>query len=494
MSTLVVVQNKADWPLALPDVEVVSARRYLTDPAYHKTRGTKVFNLCKSYRYQSLGYYVSLLAAARGHRPVPSVSTIQDMKSAAIIRVVSSDLDELIQKSLHTIHSDSFVLSIYFGRNLARRHDRLARALFNEFEAPLLRANFTRDPKDLDAGWTLQHVGPIPSSEIPPEHWPFAVESAQEFFTGRRGATPKRHVTRYHLAILHDPHDKMPPSNEKALQKFIKAGDALGLGVELIEKDDYGRIAEFDALFIRETTLVNHHTFRFAQRAEAEGLVVIDDPESILRCSNKVYLAECLERHKIPAPKTLVVHKDNVAQVESTLGFPCILKQPDSAFSAGVCKVETPAELEEMTEKMMSHSELIIAQAWLPTTFDWRVGVLGGEALFVCKYFMAKKHWQIIHRDDSGKTDFGKFETIPVELAPRALVRVAEKAAKLMGDGFYGADIKEASGKFYVIEINDNPNVDAGVEDATLKDKLYTVIMKTFLERIERKKAGYGDD
>ena len=72
MSTLVVVQNKADWPLTVPDVEVVSARRYLTDVAYHKTRGTKVFNLCKSYRYQSLGYYVSLLAAARGHRPVPS--------------------------------------------------------------------------------------------------------------------------------------------------------------------------------------------------------------------------------------------------------------------------------------------------------------------------------------------------------------------------------------------------------------------------------------
>lgn len=490
MSTLVVVQNKADWPLTVPDVEVVSARRYLTDVAYHKTRGTKVFNLCKSYRYQSLGYYVSLLAAARGHRPVPSVSTIQDMKSAAIVRVVSGDLDELIQKSLHTIHSEGFVLSIYFGRNLARRHDRLARALFNEFEAPLLRANFTKD-----AGrWTLQHVGPIPASEIPAEHRPFAVEAAQEFFTGRRGSTPKRQVARYHLAILNDPHDKMPPSNEKALAKFVKAGEALGLGVELIEKDDYGRIAEFDALFIRETTAVNHHTFRFAQRAEAEGLVVIDDPESILRCTNKVYLAESLERHKIPAPKTLVVHKDNLDQVAPTLGFPCILKQPDSAFSAGVCKVENAEELATMSEKMLGHSELIIAQAWLPTTFDWRVGVLGGEALFVCKYFMVKRHWQIIQRDGSGKADYGRFETIPVELAPRALVRVAEKASKLMGDGLYGADIKEANGKFYVIEINDNPNIDAGVEDATLKDKLYTVIMRSFLERIERKKAGYADD
>jgi len=491
MSTLVVVHNKADWPLTLPDVEVVSARRYLTDPAFHRQRGTKVFNLCKSYRYQSLGYYVSLLAAARGHRPVPSVSTIQEMKSAAVVRVVSGDLDELIQKSLARITSESFVLSIYFGRNTARRHDRLARALFHEFEAPFLRANFTRDEED---GWTLQHVGPIPSSEIPPEHWPFAVEAAQEFFAGRRGSTKKKNAPRFHLAILHDPDEKHAPSNEKALQKFIKAGEALDLDVELIEKDDYGRLAEFDALFIRQTTAVNHHTFRFAQRAEAEGLVVMDDPESILRCTNKVYLAESLERHKIPAPKTMVVHKDNVDQVIATLGLPCILKQPDSAFSVGVCKVQSPQELEVEVEKLLDKSELVIAQEWLPTTFDWRVGVFAGEALFVCKYFMAKRHWQIIHHDDSGKADYGRFETTPVELAPRNLIKVAEKASKLMGDGLYGVDVKEADGKFYVIEVNDNPNIDAGVEDATLKDKLYTIIMKGFLERIERKKAGYGDD
>ena len=61
--------------------------------------------------------------------------------------------------------------------------------------------------------------------------------------------------------------------------------------------------AEFDALFIRETTLVNHHTYRFARRAASEGLVVIDDPESILKCTNKVFLAELLSRHKMPMPQ-----------------------------------------------------------------------------------------------------------------------------------------------------------------------------------------------
>jgi glutathione synthase/RimK-type ligase-like ATP-grasp enzyme len=485
MDTLVVVNNRNDWPLEILDVEVVPARAYLTDPAYSKMRGAKIFNLCKHYRYQSLGYYVSLLAAARGHKPIPTVSAIQDMKSQTIIRFVSEELDEMIQKGLSNITADKFVLSIYFGRNVAKKYDRLANHLFRQFEAPFLRAHFAQD----EEGWKLQNVGPIPASEIPEEHRPFAVEAAREYFAGRRASTPKRTLPRYTLAVLHNPKEPegSRPSNEKAIQRFVKAADHLDLGVELIEKDDFGRIAEFDALFIRETTAVNHHTFRFARRAEAEGLVVVDDPQSILKCTNKVYLTEALERHKIPTPKTMIVHRDNVEHVANELGLPCILKQPDSAFSQGVVKAESETELSEMVNKLIDKSELVIAQQFLPTPFDWRVGVWNSEALWVCKYFMAKRHWQIINHQ-SGKLDYGKWETLPVELAPRTMVRLAVKAAHVIGDGLYGVDIKEVGGKFYVIEVNDNPSIDAGVEDFILKEKLYNSIIRGFIERIERKK------
>ena len=109
--------------------------------------------------------------------------------------------------------------------------------------------------------------------------------------------------------------DSDAPSNARALQRFERAAQRHGFAVEQISRDDFGRLAEFDALFIRETTSVNHHTYRFARRAEAEGLVVIDDPESILKCTNKVFLAEILERHKVPTPRTLVVHRGNRSQI-----------------------------------------------------------------------------------------------------------------------------------------------------------------------------------
>ncbi|NLG17562.1 MAG: RimK family alpha-L-glutamate ligase, partial [Fibrobacter sp.] len=306
MPNLIVVNNPKDWTFAIPGVELVSARSYLTGETYSQMRQARVFNFCKSYRYQSMGYYVSLLASARGHKPLPNISTIQDLKSQTLIRFVDDDLDELIQKTLAPIKADTYNLSIYFGRNISKCYDKLALQLYNLFPAPLLKAEFVRN-KEV---WHLQNIDPISTGEIPREHHQFLVEVATWHFTGRGVSTVKRKAQRYDLAILWDPKEEEGPSNEKAIKRFISAGESLGLHSELINRDDFGSLAEFDALFIRETTNVNHHTYRFARRATAEGLVVVDDPESILKCSNKVYLAELLDHHNVPTPRTSIVHKE----------------------------------------------------------------------------------------------------------------------------------------------------------------------------------------
>ncbi|ADH85022.1 RimK family protein [Desulfurivibrio alkaliphilus] len=485
MRQLIVVSRPEDWPLKIAGVEKVTARDYLTDPVWSALKSARVYNLCRSYRYQANGYYVSLLAAARGHKPLPAINTIQDLKSQNVIRVSSAELGRLIETNFKPLHSDHFTLSIYFGRNLARRYERLSRALFNLFPAPLLRAEFQR----LEDGWVLRRLGTPAFSEIPESHMDFLRESAELYFSGKRPRRTARKASRFDLAMLVNPDESDPPSDEKALKRFEQAGEELGFNIERIGPDEIGRLSEFDALFIRETTAVNHHTFRFARRATAEGLVVIDDPDSILKCTNKVYLAEMLQRNQIAGPRTLLVHRDNAERIEAELGLPVVLKQPDSAFSIGVVKVHDAETLRFRVNALLKNSDLIVAQEYLPTAFDWRVGLIDGRPLYVCRYHMARGHWQIIHRE-GGKKHEGDADTLSVGEAPPAVIQTAVRAAGLIGKGLYGVDLKEVDGKIMVIEVNDNPSIDAGVEDAVLKGALYREIMGVILQRVMAHKLG----
>jgi glutathione synthase/RimK-type ligase-like ATP-grasp enzyme len=103
---------------------------------------------------------------------------------------------------------------------------------------------------------------------------------------------------------------------------------------------------------------------------------------------------------------------------------------------------------------------------------------------------MARRHWQIINRNGD-VPDEGKHETLPVELAPSAVVSAALRAANLVGNGLYGVDLKQVGRQCYVIEVNDNPSIESGVEDKVLKDELYGRIMSVFLRRIERRKFAW---
>jgi hypothetical protein len=156
MSSLLVVENPKSWGSAFNGTEVVSAQEYLTNARFMDLRRARVYNLCRSNGYQTVGYYVSLLAAARGHRPLPSVTTLQDLKLASVVKVASAELQERIEKLLGSHRSDRFELSIYFGRNFAKRYDRLCQAIFNHFPVPFLRAEFIKSDT-----WRLTNVRPI---------------------------------------------------------------------------------------------------------------------------------------------------------------------------------------------------------------------------------------------------------------------------------------------------------------------------------------------
>lgn len=482
-SHLILVENEKDWHKDFPEANVITARDYLLNPDRYKSRGTRIINLCRNYRYLSTGYYCALLAEARRHKMIPTVHTMTNLGSKDIYSLNIDDLDNLILQAHRErpLEGDTqqYSFNIYFGNCRYKELRDLARQLYDMFPAPILSVNFKHEKR-----WEISSIKPLHLGSLKSEQRALFAEALDQLLSQKwRKKIATRPNYKYDIAILHNPLEKLPPSDKRALRKFISAGNKLGADVELITRRDYSRLAEYDALLIRETTAIEHHTYRFAKRADAEGMAVIDDPESIVKCTNKVYLAELLSHHKIPTPKTIILRKGEPLNLFSE--YPVVLKIPDGAFSRGIHKVQSLSEAEKIAEQLFKESDLILAQEYLYTEFDWRIGILNNQVIFVCKYFMSKAHWQIVKHGKTGKVIHGQYQSVSISETPAAILETASKAAKLIGNGLYGVDMKERDGKVYVIEVNDNPNIDSGIEDKIAGKELYTLIMAELIRRIQ---------
>jgi glutathione synthase/RimK-type ligase-like ATP-grasp enzyme len=206
----------------------------------------------------------------------------------------------------------------------------------------------------------------------------------------------------------------------------------------------------------------------------------------MIRCTNKVYLHELMDAHGVPIPPTVMLAEDeDLAKAEKRLGWPMVVKIPDGSFSRGVHKVDNFKALKALTDQLFEDTDLLLAQQFMPTDFDWRVGVLDGEPLFVCQYQMARGHWQIIKHGADGAAREGGFRTMAVAEAPPSVIEVALRAARAIGAGLYGVDLKEAGDGVVVIEVNDNPNLEHGVEDQVGKEEIWSRILQWFVKRLE---------
>ena len=476
---LIVTDHTNDWKEYFPSEQVVSVDHYLnTDWNNKEHKSVQVVNLCRSYDYMSSGYYCSLMAEARGHRVIPRVMAINDINQPLML---SSDLIKL-GKEYNKL--DEIACKIYFGRTKEKGLEKLAKRLFEKFMVPVIELVLANH----NGQWHIKSIAPFAFQALQNDEQDFFIESLELFSTKIWRRPKQEKKARYDIALLVDPEEKMPPSDGSALKRFKRAAARLGMNLETIYPDDISRLGEFDGLFIRATTNISNFTYRFAKTAEKLGLIVMDDSESIMKCTNKVFLTELLQRNHVPAPAGVILQSFNPnwqQELLEKLAFPMVLKIPDGAFSRGVIKVKNQEELTIEAARLFEKSALILAQAFMPTDYDWRIGVLNRQAIFACKYMMSRGHWQIYQHHKSGRVSSGGFETLDLKQVPKNVVDIAVKASNLIGSGLYGVDLKEIDGQVYVIEVNDNPSIDHHVEDAFLGDLLYDRVMTEFLRRIQ---------
>lgn len=475
--TFIIVEEE-DLALAEEFDHVISFDSYLRDYPKLSEPQTRIINLCDTTTYLSKGYYCSLLAEARNHLVIPSVKTINSLRVAKNDGIDLMLLPRLKGKDKPAIASE--VLA-HFGLTVAEQHSVLAKKLFQMYPAPLLKIAFSpENTQNL-------RVERLSYSSLNESDRRYFISQLRQFTDNvwRTGQRKKQY--RWEMAILIDPNEKVPPSDKEAIAKFVKAAEKMGIDAQPLSIDQIQNINQFDALFIRETTAIDHHTYRLASAAEAQGLVVIDDAASILRCCNKVFLHDAFSYKKVPSLSTRVVtdsFDETLAQLETEFTYPMVLKMPEGSFSKGVYKVNNRVELSAKLTDLFHDTALVLVQEFLFTEFDWRVGILNGRAIYACRYHMARNHWQIYNH--SGKRLVsGGWETLPTFELPKSVLDAAIKAAKIIGNGLYGVDIKEHQGKAYVLEVNDNPSIDHEVEDGYLGDELYMLIMAEFQRRLE---------
>ncbi|WP_419175695.1 RimK family protein [Desulfosediminicola sp.] len=488
-SVLVIIDSIEQWEPYYKTQSITTALDYLQseNPDQHSHL---IINLCNNLSYHSEGYYCSLLAQARKHKVIPSIDTLNMLEADIPAKLESSLVRHCkCNGELPTNPINGLLqLDIYFGTCEDPRFEKLARTIFDRYPAPLLRAEFSANQHS-----HLCSLRTLNLEELT-DHQQDLFANALDAFNKKVWREPRsKKPARYDLAIFHDPEEQFPPSNRAALNLFINEAKKMNINAELITERESSRLMEFDALFIRQTTAVNHVTYRLAQSAQHADMVVIDDPSSIIRCTNKVFLKELLDRFGVPAPRSCLLFRTNSLNyqgVANQLGQTMVLKIPDGSFSVGVSKVECEHEFNTMLDTLFTRSSIILAQEFLPTEFDWRIGVLNGEPIFACKYYMARGHWQIYHHKAGCSTRSGRVMTVPVHEAPRNVIRLAAKVAGAIGKGLYGVDIKTVKSTAVVIEVNDNPSIDHTIEDKILGNELYRIILREFVRRLNAKRRG----
>ena len=471
---IILVDGYRDLPQGETIHKVLSTRDYLGRRGLFEGRRPQIVNLSRSYAYQSAGYYAALLAEARGHRTIPTVQTMLELQKKTLYADALPELETALARDLARAAEPPerpFRLKVFFGRAERPGFERFASLLFDWYRTPAIEVSVCADEPV-----RIKRLALLTLPRISKEDRPL-FDAALDRYTSRRWkqATTRKPV-RYSLAVLHNPREPLPPSDLDSLKDLATAGAKMGVEVEPIQKGEFGRIAEFDALFIRETTSIDSHTYRFARRAEQEGQARhrrhrLDDP------LHQQDLSEGdprgAEDRDAEEPRRRVCGRRRDGR--RPLGLPVVVKdsrrlvQPRRPQGRHAARAEgasrPPLRRDGLPPRAGLHAD--------PRS----TGASGCWA--AVRSSCASTAW----RRSTGRSSStrpaasrGKaaFARSPWADAPAEVVEAGVRAAAAIGDGLLRCGPQERTRGAAVIEVNDNPNMDTRVEGAVLKERMWT--------------------
>ena len=161
-SVLIILDSLEQWQPYYETDSVITASDYLQNNKL-TNQPFMVINLCSDLRYHSEGYYCSLLAQARKHKVLPDVEVLNRLESGAVMRL-EDNLQRVCfrwMQSMQTPDIENYQLDIFFGTSKEPEMEKVARYIFEQHPAPMLRVTFAlRNKNQIDS------IRPLSLSEL----------------------------------------------------------------------------------------------------------------------------------------------------------------------------------------------------------------------------------------------------------------------------------------------------------------------------------------
>lgn len=193
-----------------------------------------------------------------------------------------------------------------------------------------------------------------------------------------------------------------------------------------------------------------------ARLLEKSGIVLINRAEAIEVCDDKMLTHIALANNGIPMPDSIYaplcyygdaeISERYLTGVGEKLGFPLVAKHCYGSLGAGVFLIKDNEELRtfEQQNKLKAHFyQKLIGHGGE----DIRVIVIGGS--FVCAMRRTNA--------DDFRSNVGLGGRGKNYIADKALVKLCERVAALLGLDYCGIDVlTDSDGKQYICEVNSN--------------------------------------
>jgi hypothetical protein len=448
MPRIIVSDHILNWENPVEGIQVVPSQTYLTDAEWHDRLNLKIINLCDSYRPGSAGQQVSALARANEQFVIPRLDSLPGKNL-----IISSEFTKEVNETLSSHKNDLVEFSVYFGFSSELEFTRIGALLFSYFAFPVIRASFSYNGR-----WLLESLNFPDLSSLEQAEQANLLSSLELYLVGKKIGRKNYFKFQLDLAILVNGDDLEYPSNAAAIQKIMKQAELQGFNSEIINKNDAGKLQQFDTLLIRELYKPNLQVFEFAKKAEREGVQVINPPDFIQKAENKIYLHSLMSRHQISVKSLLLIIEARQLEV---LQFPARL-MPSMAYE----NTTLVQHAEQLKEQLEIGNLLLVQPDFRPEKIH-RLGIFQKEILF---YELTESGYNSIF--------------LPVPEIDDRLLKFATICNNVVLDGFYELEILEQQGHLLFGNVNSNPVLRSGYEDQAEGDLIYEKLMHGIVKKL----------